>query len=786
VTTYTPAMIRLAPRRGPPARRPLTTFFIIPILLASVFACEQADPLAAARASWEEGNYEASADLLRPTMLERRDDPEILFLYGRSLLAGGRATLAEWSLREAANHPDYLARAGMLLANSALDSLNYHVAIEYTTRILAADPENLDARLLRANAYAQAGPNAEEALADAAIILETDPDNAEAMEPRILALLALSRPEEAGEAIDELGRMIEEQDLGPTIAGWHCTTGSLFAQESGDIELARSRFETCLESHPAHPNLVSNSIRFYDGLGETDRSLEIIRAACEDAPRNRNFRTALSSRLTARGENAEAEALLRAATDSENAKHAAGAWADLAQHYQGTLEYSKAAEAVGKARKLSRDVGSPNPNLLLIEADALMLSGELDRAWALTSEMDSAAHREVIRARVSQKRGDFVAALEHFDEAFRLWPNNAFARYHAAECHEALGQIDEAIESFRYSVRSKSGGTDARNRLARIHLAEGQLSEAHYFLHMGRQPDEPPEREHLLLLLQLDATLGKIPEMQHDMETLAAAGLATLAEIIVEATRGLERRYGSEKALSFLRSSVRTLEVDLSDPENADLVHEYVRLASEEGGKSIDDAATIVAKGIAAHPDAAPLHAIDGLRLELGGAPASETRRAYQRALDLDPGETAALMGLGRLALTGGDPVRALSLFDQVVALDEGNAEAKRGAADALTAAGRLEQAEQRLIALLAAHPYEGAAAMELARLQIRLGKVSENSIALTKRALRFGTDDLEALDLAAEIFEALEMTERAAAATRAAEEYRVRQAEQKAESSTG
>ena len=103
------------------------------------------------------------------------------------------------------------------------------------------------------------------------------------------------------------------------------------------------------------------------------------------------------------------------------------------------------------------------------------------------------AQRSLILGRVAQERGDAAAALEHFDAALRLWPNNPWARYYAALAAERLGDFDRALEEYRYSIRIDQGATDARTRGAKLLVAEGDLLRAYQllFIEVERHPLEP-------------------------------------------------------------------------------------------------------------------------------------------------------------------------------------------------------------------------------------------------------------------------------------------------------
>ncbi|MFT5443376.1 MAG: tetratricopeptide (TPR) repeat protein, partial [Myxococcota bacterium] len=231
-------------------------------------ACSPSDPLEEIRQEQARGQLEPSIEKLRVLLAERQGDAELLYLYGQTLSLSGRAGLAEWALREAMRDPEWLVPAGMQLATDLARSRNFEMAIEIATAVLEAEPDSIDALLIRASANAHSRMFYEEALADVARVLELEPDNIDVMEPQILSLLALDRIDEVATAMDELGRKIDENDSEGGAPAWHCATTAIFADESGDLELAKTRWANCLESHPSNNEVVLKSLPFYDKLGQ--------------------------------------------------------------------------------------------------------------------------------------------------------------------------------------------------------------------------------------------------------------------------------------------------------------------------------------------------------------------------------------------------------------------------------------------------------------------------------------------------------------------------------------
>ena len=739
----------------------LSSFALLSLALASlgIAGCGPADPLPQLRAQQEAGDLEGTLAPLRELLAERPDDAELHFLYGRALVLTGQPSLAEWSLRKAMEDPEWLVRAGLQFVPGTIQLGNYSEAIAVTGRILAVEPENLPALLLRANAYAQGRVDFERALADADRILELDPDNLEAMQPRILALLGLDRIPEAAEAIQALGERIDEIELSPGLAAWHCATAAIFADEGGNAELAAERWADCTDNFPAYPNVVQNAVQFYDARGEPDRSQEILRHALDEAPASRDFRTTLAYRLRLEGRNEEALALLSEATETEHPGLAVSAWIDLAQHHDAVGDFAAAAQAAGKAVQLSRGFESPElPQMLLAYADALVLSGALDRALEVAGEMTVAAHRELILARVAQERDQRSEALAHFEESARLWPNNAFGRYYSARAAEAVGDFERAIEAYRYAIRIDAGAADARVRVARLLAADGKPAEGLLLLRtLGDQ--EPPDLEGEILAIRLAARAGEAAPLLAALGKIARSHPDRLGRAAASAAAGVREAAGPAAAVAWLRG----LEgVDLEDPRHAEALRALVRFSREAGRPP--KAEPELRAALRAHPDSAVLREIEALRLELGGAPEEEVRAAYARAVELDPGSAYAAAGLARL-VESRDPQEALRLFDLAAKADPSDLAARLAAARILRGDGKAEAAEERLEALLEEHPYAAAAAMQLVEIQLERGPGTDRTVELASRALRFG-GGADAAELLGRVYTSRNEPERATEAT--------------------
>jgi tetratricopeptide (TPR) repeat protein len=701
-------------------------------------ACEKVDPLVAIRQQQQAGKFEQTIEPLRDLLAKQPEDPETNFLYGRALTRT-EPNLASPSLRKAMQDPEWLVPAGSQLAYLALAGFDFQEAVKITSQILERDPDNVRVLWMRAQAYAHSKQNPELALADAKRVFEIDRDYTEAYEPLILALLSLGRLKEAGEALAEAGRRITELGLSEGIAAWHCATTAVFEQESGELEKARKTWTACLEAHPTDTDVVTTAINFYDGQGEPERALEILRAAHAGAPEVRQFRVALATRLRLFGDRAGAEAVLLEATKSEVPGLAAAAWIDLGKLRQRAGDYDAAADAMERAVERGRELDVEDPQILFEYADALVLADRLDRALEVAEDLPVPAHRHLIRGRVAQERHQPAQAMQEFEEALKLWPNNPAARYYAALAAEEMGDFARAVEEYRNAIRAEPGATDARTRGAALLEASGSPSSAMVILRTDL--DSPLDIEGQLLGMRLAGILNNTAALTEFLAEVQRRYPARAGEALAAAAEGLNRRAGPMLALTMLTSAPG---VDFNDPRYAAALRAVV-LYSHRAGVT-DKTRAEYQKALASQPDSSAFQEIRALDLELSGASAEAVRAAYARAVELDPANARALAALGRLA-AGSDPEAALGYFDRAAAADPSDPELKLGAARALVASGKPVEAQQRLDALLLEHPLMGAAALERAQLDLEQGVATAQTLERAQRAVRFG-GGAEAFDL--------------------------------------
>jgi len=700
-------------------------------LVAALAGCGPGDPVAAVRELHASGRFEQSLEPLRKLVEERPDDAEVQYLYGVALVRTRQLTVAQFALRKAMETREWLVPAGLELAAAELLTDNTEAAIEATSRILEVEPDHLDARLLRARAYATSRRHYDLALEDAERGIELDPGNIEAMTLRAVSLLGLERIDDAGAAIAELESAAREAELDPAQAARFCGMRAVFTKEKKDLEGAERIFDECLEANPADVVVVQEAVKFFDERGQADRSLEILRKALEAEPSVGGFRRSLAARLRARGENDEAERILREATELDNPGLALEGWVDLANHYHALENYAAAASALGRAVELG---GKQDPQLVFNHADALVMAEQYDEALAIAQGIELPVHRQLIEGRVALERGQAALALERFGEALRLRPDNAVLRYYAAVAAEQTGDIDRAIEEYRYSIRADADATDARLRLARLHAAEGAGVQALAVVRHDAARN-PAGLEAELVGIRVSARLGRVNEVRNQLARLSTWPEA-VGPAVAAAAEGIRERAGAAAAAQLIQQGIQG--VDLTEPRNAEALRTLVAcLAASE---QVSEAVAASERALAKHPDAAVFHEIHATALSADGAPAGQVRDELERALELDPEHSSrALEGLARLAADAGDAPAAVELYDRAAAADPDATSPLRGAAEALLALGRSEEALARLETLLERDPYDGPAAAQLAELRLARGGQLDAALALARRGARFG-----------------------------------------------
>ena len=717
-----PNSILLAAKRAPDFRGLLALLAVV--LLAA--GCDPpVDETQEAIALLEAGRFEQALERFERLAQAHPEDSEILFLYGVSAARAGQPSRATWPLHEARRDPKWAVQAGLELARAALTMNDPQRAIDEADAVLALEPTTTLARQIRAEANL-AARHFDEALEDAELLLDQMPDLEVAKTYRLQALLGMSELEAVEEAFDELAGGAADGDGAEVLQKTPrlCAARAVFAKEAEQLETATTRFADCLERFPTEPVVLDEAAAFFDQIGRPDDADAALQNALGLEPELWTLRPKLAQRLESRGRREEAERLLLEWTELESRAGLPAAWQSLAAFYFRGEDFDACVEAWDRLVELL-------PALSVEQrfgyAESLLLAGHHDRALAEADALPE-VYAELMRGRTRLDQGRPEEALAHFETGLRLWPNNAVARYLAAQAALQLGRIDTAISHFRESVRVAPEDTDAGLQLALLHEREGALRPAVEAVR-GRLKARPDDADGLAVLYRAAARLGETAHANSALGQLSRLP-GQHPRAIREAVALVAEVRGPAAAIDRLTSN----ELDLAAPEHTELLAALVDYQIAAG--RLANARARVDHAIAAHPDRAELHALRGEVLMADEATRDGAGQAFERALALDPESGRALRGTARLAERRGDLAGARSLYARAMRAWPDDREtsfeaALIGATD--------DDVARRLRAHLIAHPLDARAAAALAtRLREREG-ASDEVVALLRRAARFG-----------------------------------------------
>ena len=677
------------------------------MLVVLLTGCQETDAtdselLEQAQRAFAEGRHDEALATMR-TLVERSpDDPTTQRIYGEALIAAGQPSLAVWPLVRAMKDPDEAIPAGLMLTRAQIAGGSGADAIETATRVIEIDPENAVAYLLRARAYLSENME-EETIADLDAALERGLEDDTVELVRLYALLGLGEIEQAEALLEELhAQAISEIESNPRRAAALCGATATFAFETGDPELAESRFEACLEDQGLRNRLlVDSAIKFYDERQMYDQGTDILRRRFEAEETNLAARVEYAERLRRSGKRDEAEALLLEASETQSA-----AWAALVDFY---VRNERFADALGALEQAIQANPNPPDSWYMSRADFQIILGRLEEAERSLEQIEIEVHRAVIEGRLLLAKGELEAAAEKLEEAVRMWPDNPDVRYLAGNTYERLGDWAKAMSHFREAARMKPPHVASSRALAEIQKAVGDREGRAFVLHrlLEVDPYDADAIEGLLdayrasgsrdVVQQMFLRLSRIPNMQ--------------GRAVANVARAKARSGGPEAALKAIESSG----ADLSQPRfQAALEARIGYLAAlERSEQAVAELGGLIEK----RPDNAVLHALRGnQRLALGDV--SGARADFSRALELDPGSLEALMGLAALQEKQGDANAARETLLQAMEIEEALPEHDSEVALALARfelrAGQTSAGRDRLRGILDRHPRHGAAALAL------------------------------------------------------------------------
>lgn len=677
--------------------------------------------MAEVRALQDVGQFTESIDQLREILALAPDLPEANYRMGVALVQTGEPSRAVWALQKASESPEYAIVAGLLLANAHFNIKNYEEAVRATNRVLEIDPDRLVALQIRAKALLGAH-RPQEALVDSRRLVELAPDDLTNRIVHATILMDVGEMEEAEQEhllVKEMGAKSED----PESAARACLAPALFYKDAKkDLDRAEELYRDCVESYPTDPFIVSHVMTFLDRRDKPEEATLLIEKAVELAPENLSLRASLANRLSSRGDTEGAEKVLVEAAETFGS---ATAWNILATFYRREGNPEKALAAIDKVMELT---GGGGDQLRFTKADLLIDKGDCEEAAEVASALDEAVYETLIRGRIELTcGGDPEAALAAFDKGIRHWPNNPGARYLAGIAARETGDFERAITELRESVRADPTATDAAYALAHLYAERREYKQCANFAQLAtRRRRGGASADAYRVAAQCYTELGqydiaraaieKLQEMD-GQEDKALTALAALAE----------KERGPEASVEMLLSR----EIDLSSEANESALRTLVENLTELG--RVDEALARVETALGTS-DRASLHALRGNLLNRLGR-SDESRKALERAIEIDSTNAEAWAGLAILAGNEEDYAKAVELFDRATELDPNTPHFAYSAAQLTLAQGKQDEAEKRLREIVKLFPGEAAPRNDLAWVLAEQEKDLDFALTLAQEA---------------------------------------------------
>ena len=332
------------------------------------------------------------------------------------------------------------------------------------------------------------------------------------------------------------------------------------------------------------------------------------------------------------------------------------------------------------------------------------------------------------------QKGDFQGAARLLAEALRVNPRAALAHAHLALALEALGQSEQALAHFQFSLMLKPNQPDTLLNCALVLQSLGRSAEA-------------LERWTQLLALApatVTALLNRalvLQDLHRPEEALASLDEALAldpgcADALLARSRALRQAGRREEALAALQ---RVLD---PEPDRIEALRDRAGLLAELGRS---------AEAMACHdrlqqlrPEAPEIHLDRGNAL-MGLNRSREALASFDRVLALEPQHLDGLMNRGTALLGLQRPQEALASYDRALALSPDHVETHLNRGNALLALGRPREALASFDRALALRPDYPEALLNRAHALLPLNLPLE-AVASCDRALALKPDCVGAL----------------------------------------
>jgi tetratricopeptide (TPR) repeat protein len=285
-------------------------------------------------------------------------------------------------------------------------------------------------------------------------------------------------------------------------------------------------------------------------------------------------------------------------------------------------------DKVERGQQMVREVledGAPSASALMVMAKIDLAQQRVDEAiegLRAAIELDpSSPQAHFVLGTALSVKGEGPAARTELARALEIDPSMLEARRVLARVHASLGEHEYAIEEARRYLTAKPDSTQTRILLA----------------------------QSLVILRRMDAALAElnaIPEQERNADVLYALGRVHL---------GMGNDPGARKYLTQANELM---------PTHHDILRNLVRLDQKED--RLAESVARVDAAVKAEPENAKLRTLSGL-VALIGDRGDDAEKAFQKAIELDPTDSAGYEQLARLYAKTGRLNEAVTTYEAAI-----------------------------------------------------------------------------------------------------------------------
>ncbi len=557
-------------------------------------------------------------------------------------------------------------------------------------------------------------------------VLAKDPKNARALVLRANALAGL---EDLDSAINQIRQALE---LDPSQSELYSNLGSLEAT-SGQLDEAEATYKKAIEVAPGLGAAHAALGNFYWATGKGQLAEQAFMKAIEVEPQSVVAHRAAATFYLGSGRPLSAERSLRFVADHSGEFEARLA---LGDYYLLTGRRDQGVAEIETARKLPVAYAEATTRLIaLAYAEGRRQEAEKDLE-ALLATHPRSPHALLLKARFILRRGENAEALRLATAATDYDDKYIQAYYLAGELHAANGDYFQAAEAYRAVLKLNPFAAPAQIELSRVLLAEGAADSSAEYMNrvLRRVPNDQRTRVSLARALLERRELARA-QVQLDELIKQYPGSAPVQQLMGSLSF-LKKDYTA--ARRWYEQSFRT------DPSSVDALSGLVGV--DLVSNRPNDALARVRAELAKNPKRTPvillLAKTYGVTKDLPKA--EETLR---QAIEIDPDNLEAYGMLGQLLYQQGRLDDGRKGFEEIIERQPRSIPAHTMVAIILRQQGRVDEAAERYKKILSIDPQAAVAANNLAWIYAEQGNNYDEAIMLARTAKKKLPDHAEVSD---------------------------------------